>query len=77
MIRDVMKNKAGSVYFRGTKTVEITRDTRWVDHPSFYTRHGDWFVGVSFLLVLLGFAAVAFELPAAKSVSEDESPEAR
>ncbi len=70
LIRNEMTNKAGSIYFRGTATYEITRDSRWVDTPSFYTRFGDWFVGVALALVLLGFGSVAFELPAPRK-SED------
>ncbi|ATC64284.1 apolipoprotein N-acyltransferase [Nibricoccus aquaticus] len=73
-VRNEMTNKEGSIYFRGTATYEISRDSRWIERPSFYTRFGDWFVGVSLLLVLLGFGSVAFALPApAKSAAEDDS----
>ncbi|MGC4074829.1 MAG: apolipoprotein N-acyltransferase [Nibricoccus sp.] len=65
-IRNEMTNKAGTVYFRGTSTYEITRDSRWIERPSFYTRFGDWFVGLSLVLVLLGFGSVAYQLPVAR-----------
>ncbi len=43
-IRKVMKDENGSVYFRGTMTIDVTRDKRWVGKRSFYVEHGDWFV---------------------------------
>ena len=55
-IRATLVNDAGSIYFRGTKTVTITRDARWVGRYSFYVQHGDWFVGVCAVLMLLGYA---------------------
>ena len=55
-IRATLVNAAGSIYYRGTKTVTITRDARWIGRNSFYVEHGDWFVGVSALLMLLGYA---------------------
>jgi apolipoprotein N-acyltransferase len=66
----VMTNKAGSIYFRGAATYEITRDTRWIDQQTFYTRYGNWFVGLSLLFVLLGIAAVAPKQPAPAASSE-------
>ena len=55
-IRTVLVNDRGSIYFRGTQTVNVTRDSRWIGKLSFYVEHGDWFVGVSAALALLGFA---------------------
>jgi apolipoprotein N-acyltransferase len=55
-IRTTLVNDADSIYFRGTKTLTITRDARWVGRYSFYVEHGDWFVGVCAALALLGFA---------------------
>ncbi|MBI3884465.1 MAG: apolipoprotein N-acyltransferase [Opitutae bacterium] len=43
-IRATLTDERGSVYFRGARTLEITRDLRWRDRPSFYTEHGDWFL---------------------------------
>ena len=54
-IRTTLVNAAGTIYFRGTKTVTITRDARWVGHYSFYVEHGDWFVGVCAALAVFGY----------------------
>ncbi|MDB6167790.1 MAG: apolipoprotein N-acyltransferase [Verrucomicrobia bacterium] len=54
-IRAVLTNDEGSIYFRGTKTIAVARDSRWVNRLSFYVEHGDWFVGVSAGLALFGF----------------------
>lgn len=43
---------AGTVYFRGSATLEVTRDSRYFGFQSFYVRWGDWFVGVSAVLAL-------------------------
>jgi apolipoprotein N-acyltransferase len=53
-IRKVMTDDSGSIYFRGTMTVDVTRDKRWVGRRSFYVEHGDWFVAVCAGLVLMG-----------------------
>lgn len=50
--------RKGTIYFRGTATVNVTRDSRWITAQSFYTRHGDWFVLVSLGLAVLGAAAL-------------------
>ncbi len=74
-IRATMADKAGSVYFRGTVIYEITRDSRWVDRPSFYTTHGDWFVGLCLLFMALGAGSLWSRLPVKES-SPTESPSA-
>ncbi len=53
-VRAVLTNDAGSIYFRGTQTITVTRDARWIGRESYYTEHGDWFVAVCAGLVLLG-----------------------
>ncbi len=55
-IRATLVNEEGSIYFRGTRTVNITRDARWIGRYSFYTEHGDWFVAVSAVLAVFGYA---------------------
>ena len=45
----------GTVYFRGTQTVAVNVDARWIGRPSFYVQHGDWLVVVSSGLVLVAF----------------------
>ena len=55
-VRATLVNDAGSVYFRGTRTLTVTRDARWIERNSFYVEHGDWFVALSAALVLFAFA---------------------
>jgi len=52
-IRKVMKDDRGSVYFRGTMTIDVTRDTRWVGKRSFYVEHGDWFVAACACMAIM------------------------
>ena len=40
-VREILKDKSGSVYGVGSMTVEIPIDER--HRPTFYHRHGDWF----------------------------------
>lgn len=54
-VRATVENDAGSVYFRGAQTLEVTRDQRWVGKQSYYTQKGDWF-----LLGCVGLAAGAY-----------------
>jgi apolipoprotein N-acyltransferase len=54
-IRSVLTNDDDSIYFRGTKTLAVTRDSRWTNRLSFYVEHGDWFVAASAALALFGF----------------------
>jgi len=69
-IRETMVNDEGSIYFRGTKTLSVTRDARWSDRQSYYTQHGDWFVFVCVGLMALGVAAVTMG-----KVTPPEEPE--
>ncbi len=57
-VRATLRNAAGSIYFRGTKTIDVTRDSRWETRQSFYVRHGDWFVLACAVAVLLGFGTL-------------------
>ena len=59
-VRATLTNDAGSIYFRGTQTVAITRDARWVNRLSYYVEHGDWFVAVSAALALFGLGLVGW-----------------
>lgn len=73
-IRHVMTKKAGkkeTVYFRGTNTFPVTRDTRWIGKQSFYTEHGDWFVGACAALAV--FAALLLIRTKPVTVVEDET----
>ncbi len=42
--RDEEDDEAGTIYFRGSGVVDVTRDRRWVDRLSVYSMYGDWFV---------------------------------
>ena len=54
-IRATLKDENDSVYFRGARTVSVTRDLRWHGRLSYYTLHGDWF-----LLVCAGLSFAAY-----------------
>ena len=62
-IRATLVNDDGSIYFRGTKTLNVTRDARWVGRYSFYTELGDWFVAVCAARALFGFALLKVGRP--------------
>jgi apolipoprotein N-acyltransferase len=66
VVRKVVTNAAGTIYFRGTQTAEVSRDARWVDRPSFYTEYGDWWVLVSVGLGFLGWSLLKMSDPAAE-----------
>ncbi len=57
-IRAVLTNDEDSIYFRGIRAVNLSRDRRWVGRESFYVAHGDWFLIVCFVLLGLGVGAV-------------------
>lgn len=58
VVRATLLNASGSVYFRGTQTVDVTRDARWIGRNTFYVEHGDWFVIVCCGVSLLAFATL-------------------
>jgi apolipoprotein N-acyltransferase len=62
-IREVMKNDEETVYYRGTQTFQITRDARWVGQQSFYTTHGEWFVALCAVLLIIGYGAIGPAAP--------------
>ncbi len=49
----------GTIYFRGSAPVDVTRDARWIGQESFYVQHGDWFVGVCAFLFAAGAGSVS------------------
>lgn len=59
-VRETVTDARGSIYFRGTRTIDVTRDSRWAERTTFYTEYGDWFVVVAAALALFGFAAIKF-----------------
>jgi apolipoprotein N-acyltransferase len=57
-IRATLRDESGSIYFRGSETLNISKDTRWVGKQSFYVEHGDWFVAGCALFLLVGLGVV-------------------
>ena len=47
------KGEKGNIYFRGTGALDISLDQRWMGRESFYSRHGEWFVGLCAVFLLL------------------------
>ena len=45
-VREVLRDDRGSIYFCGGGNFTIGQDRRWLRQKSFYTRNGDWFIGV-------------------------------
>ena len=70
-IRATLLNDEGRIFFRGTQTLTVTRDARWIGRNSFYAEHGDWFVLVCAVLAVLAFGAIRFAPP--PIVEEPES----
>jgi apolipoprotein N-acyltransferase len=64
-IRTVLTNDDGSIYYRGTRGMGVTRDARWIGQQSYYVQHGDWFIAWCAVLALLGLAAVSIGRPPA------------
>lgn len=62
-IGDVMTNRDGTIYYRGTQTFAVLRDKRWAGRESFYVRHGDWFIAVCAALAAFGYAMSRFYMP--------------
>jgi apolipoprotein N-acyltransferase len=56
VVRSTLTDARGSIYYRGVKAIDVSRDARWVDRTSFYTEYGDWFVLVSAALVMFGYS---------------------
>ena len=56
VVRKTVTNEDGRIYFRGTQTIGVSRDQRWDDRLTVYTKYGDWFVLVSAGLAFFGFA---------------------
>ncbi len=57
-IRATAIDEDGSIYFRGHKTVTVTRDARWQGRLSAYVENGDWFVLLSAALATLAYVVV-------------------
>ena len=64
---------AATVYFRGTATVNVTRDKRWIGVQSYYTEHGDWFVSVCAVLATLAYFIVRVSKPQPKPAEDSDA----
>lgn len=53
-IRDVLVNEVDTIYFRGSAVFSVYHDVALDGKLTFYVRHGDWFVVLSALLMILG-----------------------
>lgn len=56
----------GSIYFKGTGIIDVTRDQRWIGRESFYVERGDWFLLVCVALVGTGWFLVRIRQPEAE-----------
>ena len=56
VVRATLTNDGGSIYFRGVRALDVTRDARWVDRNTVYTEYGDWFVLVAASLVAFAYS---------------------
>lgn len=63
---------AGTVYFRGTATVNVAHDTRWDGRFSYYAEHGDWFVSVCAGLAVFGYFIALYSKVPQKPREESE-----
>lgn len=63
VVRAFLSDPDRGIYFRGSRSIDVTRDARWIDRSSFYVEHGNWFVVVAALLALAGWWLVRSEDP--------------
>ena len=56
-VREVISGEKG-IFIRANLVFEVTRDSRWIRETSFYTRHGDWFVGACAALALFAWLLI-------------------
>ena len=64
-VRFSATDEDGSIYFRGHKTVTVTRDARWQKRASFYVEKGDWFLALCAALFVAGYGVVLIMRPPA------------
>jgi len=64
---DPLHASEGTIYFRGTQTLPVSADDRWIGKRSFYVEHGDWFIAVCAALAASGILALRPAPPPAKS----------
>jgi len=52
-VRSNLTNDDGSIFYRGSRVLSVTRDSRLIGQNSFYVAHGDWFVFACAAVLLL------------------------
>ena len=72
-IRTEFTNVQGSIYTRGSAPMAVYHDAGRRRTNTVYVRTGDWFIGVSALMAILGFVSVRFA-PDRKEPQEPEGP---
>jgi apolipoprotein N-acyltransferase len=65
-VRSNLTNDEGSIFYRGSRVLSVTRDARLIGQKSFYVEHGDWFVLVCAAVLLLGAGVLTFTTAAEK-----------
>lgn len=63
-IRATLHNENGSIYFRGGGSYTVSQFDKWRHEKSFYTKHGDWFVGLCAFFGLSAFGLLRFQTKA-------------
>jgi apolipoprotein N-acyltransferase len=71
-IRYTMKDDRGSIYFRGARVINVTRDQRWIGRPSFYVEHGDWFVACCAAVAGFGWLLLRTAVPRTSPAPESD-----
>ncbi|MBN2233826.1 MAG: apolipoprotein N-acyltransferase [Opitutales bacterium] len=67
VIREVLTDDRGSIYFRGSGTIQVGIPSD--PQLTFYTRFGDWFVGLGTLL-FFGWAFILYRYPVKTSTDQ-------
>ena len=62
-VRETVTDENDNIYFRGTELVKVSRDKQWIGYTSFYVKHGDWFVLLCAVLVVLARWLIVFIRP--------------
>lgn len=70
-VREVLYDENGSIYFRGGGSYTVSHFEPWIRRQSYYTRKGDWFVGLSALFALLAALGCRFYNAALRKVWPD------
>lgn len=61
VVREVLENDQGSIYFRGGEAFELTYDKKWSRKLTVYVQYGDWFIVIVLFLAIVGYWALRSE----------------